>query len=126
MVEAEHILVYSKTAGWQPGKLPRTAEMDKKYKNPDNDVGLLRSDNPYAPGAATHQGMVYAIQHPFTAHKGNQSYGNEESSSQTSPEEREKMTHFKVHPSFTDALELRLPQFFLKASAQGLFSQEEE
>ena len=66
VVEAEHILVYSKTVGWQPNKLPRTAEMDKKYKNPDNDYGLWRSDNPYAPGAATHQGMVYAIQHPFT------------------------------------------------------------
>ena len=24
------------------------------------------SDNSYAPSAATHQGMVYAIQHPFT------------------------------------------------------------
>lgn len=65
--EVEHILVYSKREGWQPKKLPRTAEMDKKYKNPDNDPqGMWRSDNAYAPGAATHQGMVYAIQHPFT------------------------------------------------------------
>lgn len=64
--EVEHILVYGKKPDWQPNKLPRTAEMDKKYKNPDNDYGLWRSDNPYAPGAATHQGMVYAIQHPFT------------------------------------------------------------
>ena len=64
--EVEHILVYSKTPGWQPKKLPRTAEMDKKYKNPDNDVAPWTSDNPCAPGAATHQGMVYAIQHPFT------------------------------------------------------------
>ena len=65
--EVEHILVYSKQPGWQPKKLPRTAEMDKKYKNPDNDPkGAWRSDNAYAPGAATHQGMVYAIQHPFT------------------------------------------------------------
>ena len=64
--EVEHILVYSKTPGWQPKKLPRTAEMDKKYKNPDNDVAPWTSDNPYAADAATHQGMVYAIQHPFT------------------------------------------------------------
>ena len=64
--EVEHILAYSKTPGWQPKKLPRTAEMDKKYKNPDNDVAPWTSDNPCAPGAATHQGMVYAIQHPFT------------------------------------------------------------
>jgi adenine-specific DNA-methyltransferase len=40
--------------------------MDSKYKNPDNDFAPWRSDNAYAPGAATHQGMVYAIQHPFT------------------------------------------------------------
>ena len=64
--EVEHILCYSKQPDWQPKKLPRTAEMNAKYKNPDNDVAPWRPDNPYAPGAATHQGMVYAIQHPFT------------------------------------------------------------
>ena len=64
--EVEHILVYSRKPDWNPNKLPRTAEMDSKYKNPDNDVALWRTDNAYAPGAATHQGMVYAIQHPFT------------------------------------------------------------
>ena len=64
--EVEHILCYSKLLDWQPKKLPRTAEMDARYKNPDNDVALWRPDNAYAPGAATHQGMVYAIQHPFT------------------------------------------------------------
>lgn len=64
--EVEHLLVYSNQPDWQPNKLPRTAEMDSKYKNPDNDVALWRTDNAFAPGAATHQGMVYAIQHPFT------------------------------------------------------------
>ena len=65
--EVEHILVYSKRPGWNPNKLPRTDRMNAKYKNPDNDPhGDWRSDNAYAPGAATHQGMVYAIQHPFT------------------------------------------------------------
>lgn len=65
--EVEHILVYSKNPGWNPNKLPRTDSMNAKYKNPDNDpLGDWRSDNAYAPGAATHQGMVYAIQHPFT------------------------------------------------------------
>ena len=63
--EVEHILVYSKQPGWNPNKLPRTAEMDAIYKNPDNDSRPWASDNPYAPGAALHQGMVYAIQHPF-------------------------------------------------------------
>ncbi len=64
--EVEHVLVYSKRPDWQPNKLPRTAEMNSKYKNPDNDVTDWRTDNAFAPGAATHQGMVYAIQHPFT------------------------------------------------------------
>ncbi|MBR5717879.1 MAG: site-specific DNA-methyltransferase [Clostridia bacterium] len=64
--EVEHLLCYSKQPDWQPNKLPRTAEMDSKYKNPDNDYTLWRTDNAFAPGAATHQGMVYAIQHPFT------------------------------------------------------------
>ena len=64
--EVEHVLCYSKQPNWNPNKLPRTAEMDSKYKNPDNDVALWRTDNAFAPGAATHQGMVYAIQHPFT------------------------------------------------------------
>ncbi|MCR5030583.1 MAG: site-specific DNA-methyltransferase [Selenomonadaceae bacterium] len=64
--EVEHILVYSRKPDWQPNKLPRTAEMNKRYKNPDNDTRIWRTDNAYAPGALTHQGMVYAIQHPFT------------------------------------------------------------
>ena len=64
--EVEHILVYGKSAGWVPKKLPRTAEMNKLYKNPDGDDVLWRPDNPCGPGAASHQGMVYAIQHPFT------------------------------------------------------------
>ena len=64
--EVEYLLVYSKNIDWQPKKLPRTAGMDSKYKNVDNDVEAWTSDNPFAPGAATHQGMVYAIQHPFT------------------------------------------------------------
>ena len=64
--ETEHILVYSKNAAWNPKLLPRTASMNSKYKNPDNDVADWRTDNAYAAEAATHQGMVYAIQHPFT------------------------------------------------------------
>ena len=65
-VEKEHLVVFSKTLGWIPNKLPRTAEMNAKYKNPDGDARLWRPDNPCAPGAASHQGMVYAIQHPFS------------------------------------------------------------
>ena len=64
--ETEHLFCYSRQQGWQPNRLPRTEQMDSKYGNPDGDVGPWRTDNAYAPGAATHQGMVYAIQHPFT------------------------------------------------------------
>ena len=65
--EAEHILVYSKQPNWIPNKLPPTDKMDAAYKKPDNDPnGAWQNTTPYAPGARTHQGMVYAIQHPFT------------------------------------------------------------
>lgn len=64
--EVEHVLCYSKTPGWQPKKLPRTAEMDSRYKNPDNDILPWKNTDAFAPSAATHQGMVYAIQQPFT------------------------------------------------------------
>lgn len=30
--EVEHLVVYSKLPDWNPNKLPRTAEMDAKYK----------------------------------------------------------------------------------------------
>lgn len=65
-LEVEHILIYSKTAEWQPKKLPRTEKMDSSYKNPDGDRCAWMSGSPIASEAKTHQGMVYAIQHPFT------------------------------------------------------------
>lgn len=62
----DYITVYSKNRGWNPKRLERTEEMNAKYKNPDNDFALWRTDNPYATGGSDHQGMVYGIQHPFT------------------------------------------------------------
>ncbi len=64
--EKESVVVYGKNPGWTPKKLPRTEQMNKMYRNPDNDVSPWRNDNACAPGAKTHQGMVYAILHPFT------------------------------------------------------------
>ena len=61
VTEVEHLLVYSRSESWSPKKLPRTAEMDAKYKNPDNDFAMWRTDNAYAADASTHQGMVYAF-----------------------------------------------------------------
>ncbi|MCH3925080.1 MAG: site-specific DNA-methyltransferase [Atopobiaceae bacterium] len=64
--EIEHILVFSKQNGWIPGRLPRTAEMDSRYSSPDGDPVPWKAADASAPGAATHQGMVYAVQHPLT------------------------------------------------------------
>lgn len=61
------ILVYRNSEDWRPNKLARTAAMDARYTNPDNDPrGEWKNDNPSAPGAKTHQGMVYAIEQPLT------------------------------------------------------------
>ena len=64
--EKESIIIYGRKQGWMPKRLPRTEEMNKMYSNPDNDVAPWRNDNAFASDAKTHQGMVYAIQHPFT------------------------------------------------------------
>ena len=64
--EVEWVLVYGKYPNWNPLKLERTAEMDARYSTPDNDPRPWKSGDASAPGAATHTGMVYAIQHPLT------------------------------------------------------------
>ena len=64
--EVEHIIVYSASENWTPNRLPRTEEMNSLFSNPDHDVSEWMSDNAFAPGAITHQGMVYAVQSPFT------------------------------------------------------------
>lgn len=64
--EVESILIYSRLPQWTPQKLPRTEKMNALYKSPDNDDRVWTSSSVSAPGAATHQGMVYAIQHPFS------------------------------------------------------------
>ena len=63
---AEHVLVYSRSPEWTPQRLPRTEAMNAGYGSPDGDSLLWASGDPAAPGAVTHQGMVYGIQHPFT------------------------------------------------------------
>ena len=63
--EVEHIIVFSKCPNWSPNRLPRTKQMDSLYNNPDNDRSNWTSADAFAPGAVTHQGMVYAVQNPF-------------------------------------------------------------
>lgn len=65
-VGVEHLLVYGKVPNWIPRKLDRTESMDTKYSSPDNDIYSWTSSDAFAPGGADHQGMVYAVQHPFT------------------------------------------------------------
>ena len=64
--EVESVIVYSKQPLWTPKKLPRTDKMNSLYKSPDNDPKPWTSSSVSAPGGASHQGMVYAIQHPFS------------------------------------------------------------
>lgn len=64
--ETDNILIYSKTPNWGPKRLPRTDEMDARYTSPDNDPIPWTSSPAHAPGAGTHRGMVFAIQHPIT------------------------------------------------------------
>lgn len=69
MVSGRHdvLLCYRRTPQFKINKLPRTTAMNMAYTNPDNDEnGEWTSAPATAPGAKTHQGMVYAVQHPIT------------------------------------------------------------
>lgn len=61
------ILVYSKGGAFVVNGLPRTLADNARFSNPDNDPnGAWWDDNPVASGGSSHQGMVFAIQHPVT------------------------------------------------------------
>jgi adenine-specific DNA-methyltransferase len=63
----EYVLVYARNEDRaHTGLLPRTAEMDARYTSPDGDARLWASGDPCAGSGDTHQGMIYAIQSPFT------------------------------------------------------------
>ena len=64
----EYVLVYAKDREQaKTQKLSRTVEHDAGYTNPDEDPdGPWTGVSPFAPGAKTHAGMVYGVQHPFT------------------------------------------------------------
>lgn len=65
-IDHDTILVYRTSSEWVPNRLARTTESDARFSSPDGDDRAWFDDNPSAPGAKTHQGMVYAIQHPIT------------------------------------------------------------
>jgi adenine-specific DNA-methyltransferase len=63
----EYVLVYAKNADRSTtALLPRTQAMDKRYLSPDNDPYPWKPGDLTAPGGATHPGMIYAVQSPFT------------------------------------------------------------
>lgn len=64
--DQDYIYVYSKQPDWRPNRLPRTAAQNSIYGSPDGDPIPWLAKPGHAPGAQTHQGMVYAIQSPFT------------------------------------------------------------
>lgn len=64
--DQDYIYVYSRQPEWKLNRLPRTAAQDSIYSSPDGDPTPWLAKPGHAPGASTHQGMVYAIQSPFT------------------------------------------------------------
>lgn len=64
--DQDYLLVYSRKEGWRPNRLARRAAQDAIYSSPDGDPHPWLAKPGHAPGAKTHQGMVYAVQSPFT------------------------------------------------------------
>lgn len=64
----EYVLVYARDLDRaRTGLLERSAAATNSYKNPDDDPrGLWAPSDSTAPGAATHPGMLYGVQNPFT------------------------------------------------------------
>lgn len=65
-ISHDTLLVYAASKRWSPNRTPRTAAQNARFSSPDGDPNPWFDDNPTAPNAITHQGMVYAIQHPIT------------------------------------------------------------
>lgn len=63
----EYVLVYAKSVEKAKTELlSRTEAMDARYGNPDGDLRIWKPGDAGGPSPKTHQGMVYAIQSPFT------------------------------------------------------------
>lgn len=63
----EYVLVYAKTIERsKTALLPRTDAMNARYMSRDGDPELWKPGDLTAPGGATHAGMIYAVQSPFT------------------------------------------------------------
>lgn len=63
----EYVLVYARNERLaKTGLEERTEAMNARYRNPDGDKRLWKPGDLSARGASSHQGMVFAIQSPFT------------------------------------------------------------
>lgn len=63
----EYVLVYAKDESRaRTGLLPRTDEMDARYRSPDGDPRLWKGADASGGKGALNQSMIYAIQSPFT------------------------------------------------------------
>jgi len=66
----DHILIYSRSPDWKPNRLPRSAESDSIYKNPDNDPrgpwlpGDPYANKPYSRGTYSIEGPTGRIFQP--------------------------------------------------------------
>ncbi|TJZ95084.1 site-specific DNA-methyltransferase [Dermacoccus nishinomiyaensis] len=61
------IAVYRRGPQWRPNRMARLAASNtSRYRSRDGDPVPWRDGDATAPGAATHQGMVYGIQHPVS------------------------------------------------------------
>lgn len=83
----DHILVYAKNkSDFQPNLLPRTAEMNERYKNPDNDE---RGD--WKPGGFSVKTYSASYDYPITTPSGKVVYPPAGSCWQTSYENYERL-----------------------------------
>src|ERR1700743_2186705 len=63
----EYVLVYAKDEERaKTALMPRSEEMDARYQPREGDLGAWKSGDPSAGKGPKNQGMVYAIQSPFT------------------------------------------------------------
>ncbi|MBL8777544.1 MAG: site-specific DNA-methyltransferase [Acidimicrobiales bacterium] len=67
-ISHDSLLVYRRSPAWMPDRLPRLKSTDDTFGNQDGDPVRWRKKDPTAPSAASHQGMVYAVQHPIGGH----------------------------------------------------------
>lgn len=63
----EYVLIYAKDEKrTNTGLEPRTEAMNSRYQSPDGDERVWKPGDVSAQGAASHQGMVYGVESPFT------------------------------------------------------------